>query len=66
MRFVLHAAAMTAPVLSVAVAYYLLADPFKVLWQYDDYFPDPQRHPPGLIGVKANSVVFLLFMICYD
>lgn len=45
LRFVLHAAAMTAPVLSVAVTYYLLADPFKVLWQYDDYFPDPRLHP---------------------
>ena len=54
-RFMLRTAAIVLPVIAVAVAAYVAADPYMVLHSDADYFPDPATHP-ARISVNKGMV----------
>ena len=53
--FIVKALAMTLPVLLPAIAYYLAADPFKVLYHYDNYYERPEGRNFA-VGVNKGMV----------
>ena len=60
LKFMLRCVSVIAPVILLLLAWYVLADPFKVLRHYDDYFPDPRLHKVR-IGINKGLVTLTNF-----
>ncbi|MDE7025806.1 MAG: hypothetical protein K2O88_08000 [Paramuribaculum sp.] len=58
--FMLKAVAVVLPVVAVAVAWYVNADPFKVLGHYDCYLPDPVKYPVR-VGINKGLITVTNF-----
>ena len=55
LRFMLRAVAVVAPVVAIAVGWYVVTDPFKVLREYDSYLPDPKECPVR-VGINKGLI----------
>ncbi|MBD5232675.1 MAG: hypothetical protein HDS65_00690 [Bacteroidales bacterium] len=55
LRFTVRALLTALPVVLVAVAFYIVRDPFKVVRSYDNYFPDPVANP-ARVGLNKGVV----------
>ncbi|MDE5871631.1 MAG: hypothetical protein K2H22_06805, partial [Muribaculaceae bacterium] len=60
LRFILRSLMIVSLGLVILVLWYVMADPFKVLRHYDDYFPDP-RHADVRIGMNKGMVTLTNF-----
>lgn len=55
LRFLLRASLMALAAIAPFVAWYVCADPFRVLYHYDVYYDDPSIHPVR-IGLNKGMV----------
>lgn len=53
--FMLKAAAVVLPIVVVAAVWYVCADPYKVVRDYDVYFPDPEKCPVR-VGINKGLI----------
>lgn len=60
-RFMLRAVAVALPVVLPLLAWYLWADPYKVVRHYDCYLPDPVTTPVR-VGINKGMVTFANYL----
>lgn len=58
LRFMLRSVAVVLPVVAIAVGWYVMTDPYKVLRQYDSYLLDPVENPVR-VGINKGLFCFM-------